>query len=187
MIDGIYHVDEMLVHVRKDKTEQGHYAWLWNLSDHDTRFLLASRVSQRREIQDARAVFKDSKKVAKAIPIAVVHDGLHSYNEAFKKEYFTLKAPRVKDIRSVGQRDQGLNQSIERINNTVREREKVMRGMDYDETAQILADGMRINYDFIRKHSGLDGKTPAQVAGLDLQLEGIRWKALIEKAMTGSV
>lgn len=31
---------------------------------------------------------------------------------------------------------------------------------------------------------GLDGKTSAQVAGLDLQLEGIRWKSLIKKAVT---
>lgn len=29
---------------------------------------------------------------------------------------------------------------------------------------------------------GLDGKTPAQVAGLDLGLEGMRWKELIKKA-----
>jgi len=58
-----------------------------------------------------------------------------------------------------------------------------MRGMDHDETAQIQADGIRINYNFIRPHMGLDGKTPAQVAGLDLQLEGIRWKALIARAI----
>ena len=75
-----------------------------------------------------------------------------------------------------------LNQMVERMNNTVRDREKTFRGMDNDKSAQIMADGMRINYNFIRPHIGLDGKTPAQVAGLDLGLEGIRWKALIEDA-----
>lgn len=122
---------------------------------------MAGRVSQRREVQDARAIFQASKRVAEAMPIAVVHDGLQSYNEAFKKEYFTLKGPGVEDIRSVGQRDEGLNQRLERIDSTIREREKVMRGMDHDETAQILADGMKINYNFIRPHMGLDGKSPA--------------------------
>jgi len=34
----------------------------------------------------------------------------------------------------------------------VREREKVMRGMDHDESAQLLLDGNKIFYNFIRLH-----------------------------------
>lgn len=34
----------------------------------------------------------------------------------------------------------------------------------------------------LRPHMGLDGRTPAQVAGLDLGLDGIRWKELIRMA-----
>jgi hypothetical protein len=89
---------------------------------------------------------------------------------------------RVENVRSVGQRDEGLNQMIERVNNTVRDREKTFRGMDNDESAQTMADGTRINYNFIRPHMGLDGKTPAQIAGLDLGLDGIRWRSLIKRA-----
>jgi hypothetical protein len=60
-----------------------------------------------------------------------------------------------------------------------------MRGMDNDESAQIQADGIRINYNYLRPHMGLDGKTPAQAAGLDLGLDdGIRWQELIKKATT---
>lgn len=87
-------------------------------------------------------------------------------------------------MRSVGQRDEGLNQMVERVNNTVRDREKTFRGMDNDRSAQIMADGIRINYNFIRPHMGLDGRTPAQTAGLDLGLDGIRWKELIKQATT---
>jgi len=52
-----------------------------------------------------------------------------------------------------------------------------MRGLDNDKTAQIIADGIRINHNFIKPHMALSGKTPAQVAGLDLQLEGISARA----------
>lgn len=52
----------------------------------------------------------------------------------------------------------------------------------YSGATQIMADGMRINYNFIRPHMGLDGRTPAQTAGLDLGLAGIRWKELIKQA-----
>lgn len=99
-LSGIYHVDEMMVHVRKEKTERGHYAWLWNLMDDTTRFWVSSKISQRREISDARAVFQDQKEKA-GVPKAIIHDGLWSYDEAFQKEYFTRKNPRVKNIRSI--------------------------------------------------------------------------------------
>jgi hypothetical protein len=128
----------------------------------------------------------EGKKMMQRRAIAVVHDGLQSYNEAFDKEFFTMKGPRTENIRSVGQRHEGLNQRIERLNGEIRDREIVMRGLDHDETAQIIADGIRINHNFIRRHTALGGKTPAQVSGLDLQLEGIRWKALIERANRSS-
>jgi len=96
---------------------------------------------------------------------------------------YTLRSPRVEDIPSLGQRDKGLKQSIEQIQSTVREMEKVMRGMGQDGTAQTLANGMRVNYNFIRPHMRLNGKTPAQTAGLDLRLEEVRWKALIKQAI----
>jgi transposase-like protein len=117
-------------------------------------------------------------------PLALIHDGLQSYNEAFNREFYTNYGPRIENVRSVGQRDKGLNQMAERVNNTIRDREKTFRGMDNDESAQGMADGIRINYNFIRPHMGLDGKTPAQFAGLDLGLEGIRWKALIKQAVS---
>lgn len=190
-LSGIYHVDEMVVRVRKTEPmkignkygiQNENFAWLWNLADHDTRFLLASRVSKRRNVEDARAVFQDAKKMMVKRPLAVVHDGLHAYNEAFTNEFYTNYGPRIENVRSVGQRDEGLNQMVERVNNTVRDREKTFRGMDNDRSAQIMADGIRINYNFIRPHMGLDGRTPAQVAGLDLGLSGIKWKELIKQA-----
>jgi putative transposase len=179
----------MMVHARKTepikmgrKATEGNYSWLWNLADHDTRFLLASRVSKKRNVEDARAVFQDAKKLMVKRPLAVVHEGLHTYNEAFNREFYTNAGPRIENVRSVGQRDEGLNQMVERVNNTERDREKTFRGMDNDRSAQIMADGIRINYNFIRPHKGLDGKTPAQTAGLDLGLDGIRWKELIRQA-----
>jgi hypothetical protein len=33
-----------------------------------------------------------------------------------------------------------------------------------------------------RTHTALKGKTPAQAAGIDLQLEGNKWEAIIKKA-----
>ena len=66
-------------------------------------------------------------------------------------------------------------------NGTKREREKVMRGMDSAESAQQLIDAIRINYNFCREHSRL-GKTPAELAGINLGLNENRIENLIRKA-----
>jgi hypothetical protein len=74
-------------------------------------------------------VFQDTKsKTPKSK--AAIHDDLWTYKEAFQKEYYTKKNPRVKNIRSISVRNEGLNSAVKRLNNHVRDREKTMRGMN---------------------------------------------------------
>ena len=75
------------------------------------------------------------------------------------------------------------NNIVERLNNTVRERTKVMRGMQNNDTASILMDGFRNYYNFLRPHMGIDNKTPANMAGLDLELGRNRVKNLIKQSV----
>jgi len=116
------------------------------------------------------AVFQEAKEITGIKPKAIVHDGLPSYNEAFQKEYFTMKNPRVKNIRSISIRNEGLNSRVERLNGTMRDREEVMRGMHSKESSQRIIEAMRIHYNYCREYSEL-GKTPAEQAGIKLPLE----------------
>ncbi len=179
-VSGVYHVDEMLVHVRKEENGKGHYQWLWNLCDNSTRYWICSKISQTRNTEDAQAVFQDAKRRA-PIPIAIVHDGLQSYNNAYNREYYTKKGVRVKNIRSVSVRHKGLNQKVERLNGVFRDREVVMRGMDHKESAQKLLDSYRTYYNFCREHSSI-GKTPAKEAGIELELNQNKIESLIKLA-----
>jgi transposase-like protein len=175
-LSGLHHIDEMVVHVRREKIDKGNYQWLWNLMDNTTRFWISSKISQRREIIDARKVFQDAKsKTSK--PKAVIHDGLWTYNEAFQKEYYTKKNPRVKNIRSISVRNEGLNSVVERLNNHVRDREKTMRGMHNKESAQKMIDAMRIHYNFCREHSKFK-KTPSEQAGIKMDIKNNRIETL---------
>jgi transposase-like protein len=74
------------------------------------------------------------------------------------------------------------NNLVERLNGTVREREKVMRGFKKEESAQQILEGFRAYYNFIRKHQSLNGKTPAETANINLGLERNRWMDLIKKS-----
>jgi len=55
-----------------------------------------------------------------------------------------------------------------------------MRGLDDEESAQTIMDGLRIYYNFLRPHSALNGKTPAQKA--NIELNEATWLTLIKKA-----
>jgi putative transposase len=169
-----WHVDEMKVKAN------GQWLWLWNIMDADTRFLLSSLVSKKREVKDARRIFQKAKEIAKTKPEVVVSDGLRSYTRAFKKEFYTMRKPRTMHIQKPRFVDLTNNNIVERLNGTVREREKVMRGTK--EEVQTIADGVRNYYNFIRPHQSLDGKTPAEVANINLNLGKNKWLSLIRQA-----
>jgi len=160
-LSDIWHADEMAVNIH------GTWEWLWNVMDEGTRYQLASVISRERRVEDARRVFQIAKKNGKRTPKYIITDGLHQYTRAIRKE-FNTKIKETIHIRNVGFRDKTNNNLIERLHGTVREREKVMRALKKEETP--IVEGHRIYYNFIRPHMSLDGKTPAEVAGLDLGL-----------------
>jgi transposase-like protein len=113
--------------------------------------------------------------------IPIITDGLQSYNDAFKKAFFTQKAARTEHVRVPNIRNRSNNNMVERLHGTIRQRNKVMRGLDDEQTAQTMMDGLRIYYNFIRPHSALNGKTPAQKAQIDADSKQ-NWLHLIKKA-----
>jgi putative transposase len=60
------------------------------------------------------------------------------------------------------------------MNGEIRVREMVMRGLKKVDTP-ILA-GYQIYYNYIRPHEGLDGKAPAEAAGIKVEREKISGK-----------
>jgi len=175
-VGGFVHVDETKVNVN------GKLDWLWNLMDADTRFWVSSLITKGRTTEDARAVFQDAKAKLSFAPKAVIHDGLESYRDAFKKEFYHQKGRRTYELRSVSIRERGKNNRVERLQNTLKDRTKTQRALDNDASAQIMVNAIKLNYNFARPHMALGGQTPAEAAGLDLQLNGNRWKQLIQRS-----
>ena len=57
-----------------------------------------------------------------------------------------------------------------------------MRGMNTQETAKVLMDGLKNYYNFLRPHMSLENETPAKEANIDLELGRNRWYSLIRKS-----
>ena len=68
---------------------------------------------------------------------------------------------------------------MERINGEFRDREKIMRGVK--KTDSNVFNGYKLYHNYIRPHMALDGKTPAEVCGIEIQGQD-KWKTIIQRA-----
>jgi putative transposase len=180
---NIWHSDETTLFIKK-KGEQRYYQWVWNVMDAQTRYLLACQITENRFVEDAQKAMKAAKAKANRRPDAVVTDGLQAYRDAIKNEFYDPHALIANPhLRLQNFEVQPNNNILERLNGTFRERTKVMRSLDADLTAAQFLDGMRVYYNYIRPHQGIDGLTPAQMAGIPINLMGNRWEKMIGMAV----
>jgi len=124
------------------------------------------------------------RAVAGKKPKILITDGLKSYEEACNFEYWTPKIDtRTTHIRHITLTGEHHNNKMERMNGEVRDREKVMRGLKRPDTP--ILKGYQIYHNYVRPHEGLEGKTPAEAAGIQVEGEN-KWLTLIENAATTS-
>jgi len=138
----------------------GNNVWLWDIIDYDTRFLLATRISRSRTTQDAQMLYDRAVKTAGKEPEKVITDKLASYLDVrYGKE--------TEHIQSRPFAVEDNTQLIERFHETLKQRTKVMRGLKNIETAHDFIQGWLVHYNYLRPHTALDDKTPAEMAGID--------------------
>jgi len=150
----------------------GNNVWLWDIIDYDTRFLLATRISRSRTTQDAQMLYDKAVKMAGKEPEKVITDKLASYLDVrYGKD--------TDHIRSSPFAVEDNTQLIERFHSTLKQRTKVMRGLKNIQSAIDFMDGFFVHYNYLRPHTFLDDKTPAEVAGIDYPYDD--WSDIIRK------
>jgi transposase-like protein len=181
-LSDTWQADELFVRMKGSEAykDKGEVAFLWNVMDRKTRFLLASRLSTHRNVNGAVGAFIEARKVAKdSQPKKVFADGLNAYPQAMTYWEGESK-PELVARMGVG-KPHANNNRIERLNGTLRERVKVQRGWKSMKTS--LAEGARIHYNFVKPHSALEGQTPAERAGIGIQTKN-KWLAMLAEAVT---
>jgi len=177
-----WHTDEMMFKVKEEKR----WVWLWNTIDSETRFLLAQNISETREIEDATKQFEDAVDKAKTRPVWMVTDKLHSYEKAFGTAIYRTRGVRREHIQIKGDKSRE-NMKMERLNGSIREREKIVRAFSNPETAKKMFDGWQIYYNYIRPNQALLGHTPAEASGINLELGDNKWLDLIKKSSNNKI
>jgi transposase-like protein len=138
----------------------GGHMWLWDIIDYDTRYLLATRLSRSRTTRDAQILYDRAVKTAGKEPDKVITDKLASYLDVrYGKDtdHIQSKPFAVEDN----------TQLIERFHETLKQRTKTMRGLKNVESAHDFIQGFLVHYNYIRPHTSLNDRTPAEVAGIN--------------------
>ena len=167
-----WHADEMWIKVRKDRK------YLFMMMDSKTRFLTSHEVADTKDKHDARSLLRVGREIAGKRPLVFVTDGLPAYQDASRKAFGTRALPKTEHVRGIHIKGQMRHNNVqERLSGEFRDREKVFRGLKKDDSPSI--PGMALFHNFIRPHTGLDGDTPADRAGIEIRGDD-RWKTVIE-------
>lgn len=171
---GILEADETVVTVR------GRKKWFWDAIDPMTRYVVATHISTGRDTTQAIKFMREIEKRSER-PKIIITDGLQSYRDALNRVFYSRYADRrVAHDRSPGLKA-GNKNKIERFHSTLKGKYHAMRGLKNAETGYALLKGFIIQYNFRRKHEALDGRTPAEVSGINLPFED-GWANLIDWA-----
>ena len=172
-----WRTDEIYLMIR------GERKYLFAMLDNDTRYWLAMMVATHKGNDDVAPMFRDAKKLAGKVPETLVSDGAANFGHAHKKQYkaknfLHKESTHERHIHMAGDMN---NNPMESFNgNTVRHREKVVRGLKKEESA--ILTGLRLYYNLVRPHLGLpNNMTPGEAAGIHIDGDN-KWKTLIQAA-----
>jgi putative transposase len=148
--------------------------------DDQTRFWIAKEVADKKFTADITPMFREGKQVAGKAPSTLITDGAFNFNSAFRKAFWREnKALAIRHERHVRFQGDLNNQKMERMNGELRDREKVVRGVKREDSP--LITGLQIYHNYVRPHMGLNGRTPADLAGIEVK-GADKWLTLIQNA-----
>jgi transposase-like protein len=177
-VSDTWRTDELYLKVK------GNIKYLYALMDDQTRFWIAQQIADTKFTQDVRPMFKEGKEIAGKKPKTLISDGAGNFHLAYRKEYWTHVTPRTQHIKHIHFKGDMNNNKMERFNGEIRDREKVMRGVKKMDTP--ILKGYQIFHNYFREHEGLQGKTPAEIAGI--KIDGVnKWITVIQNAMKNSI
>ena len=173
-LDGNYYSDETIIRCNKQNHSFG------IVMDAKNRYVVSTNYTEYSHIftEDTIKLWQIAKDVQR--PRRLRTDDLQSYTEAFNKVFYT-RYNKDKVIWTVINHTKTgkYNYLMERLNNTLKERLKTTRWFKAVWSAKLLLNGLITWYNFIRPHMSFNGKSPADMVGL----QKMEWKEMIKEGV----
>lgn len=193
-IKGRIHTDEKIIHVGKK------LMYDVNSIDSKTKYVLAHSFVEERSRENIRKHFSQIKKTCygqilekyleerqkereKRKLFCFVSDGFENYKDG-AKHYFGRVAKIIFGV-PIACKKYGLkhnNNPIEKYNQDIKDQIKCKRHFGSFDGAKEFLDLRHVVKNFINAHQGLNGRTPAEAAGIKLDIGRARLLGLIKYA-----
>jgi transposase-like protein len=176
-VSNTWRADELFLKVK------GNMKYLYALMDDETRFWIAQQVADTKYTADITPLFKEGKELTGKAPSTIITDGAYNFESAFRSAFpGENEALAIRHERHVRMSGDLNNQKMERLNGEIRE--KVVRGMKKPDSP--LLTGYQLYHNYVRPHEALDGRTPADLAGITIEGQN-KWMTLIQNAKADSI
>ena len=143
----------------------GQSAWVWDVVDFETHFLLASHLAESRSIAAVNAVIEKACGRGQSAPQSMVFNPSVAESEDISLGIATA-FPRIQSP--------GLNADVTlsltaHLHTALHQRTRVMQSLRSLRMAALVLGGFSIHYNFFRPSKALKNRTPAAMAGLSTQ------------------
>jgi transposase-like protein len=172
-VSDTWRADELFLKVH------GNMKYLYALMDDQTRFWIAQEVADTKHTADIRPLFKQGREIAGKQPATLITDGAQNFHEACQYEFNWQQPFKTSHVRGIRMDGRIHNNKMERMNGEIRDRERVTRNLKRADTP--ILKGEQIYHNYIRPHMALDGRTPSEVAGIQIKGKD-KWLTLIQNA-----
>ena len=143
-----------------------------------TRFVLSRDTLSTKLKYDAIPLLRAVRDTANKIPRIFVTDGLDRYEIAFKKVFGNLKGLKPIHTRDIHIQNLMCNTNTqERLNGEFADRFYTARGIKKKDS--VIFSVAILHHNYIKPYSGINNKTPAEAAGIDIQGTD-KWLTLIQ-------
>lgn len=156
------HIDE--IYLRNKGHKKDEFVYYWDAIDYITKFIVADHISEKKSDEEGKSFLQKIKVGLERPPMRIHTDNSYDYPPAIQN-VFPYLTYRVKHIHFPAWKHKFKNNPIERFHNTLRENYKVMRKFVDTTNAYIYLKFFRNYYNFLRPHTTLCGRTPAEAAG----------------------
>ena len=157
-----WHCDEVYFRIL------GNGAYLFTVMDYSTRFVLSYMVSPVKMGADPLEMFSEAARRAGTVPWVLVTDGLDAFPGAARKAFWRRAGRRLVHAVEVHMRNEFNHNNVhESLNGELRPLIRKRGG--YKVANPAMVGLVVLGYDFFRPHTALNGRTPAEAAGIYIE------------------
>jgi len=121
-VGDVWRADELWLKIKGD------VKYLFALMDDESRFCIGQDVADTNYMHDAQNLFQKGKQIMNKKPPILIIDGLRSYHDTFNNEFYSNIKPSTEYV-DVSKSGDMIDNKMERLNDEIRDREKVMRNL----------------------------------------------------------